>query len=571
MLDGSVLVAQAGGLQAQGLAVRGDDAARIVQATRQLNRQVAGAQLHDLAAHVRQVMRLHAQLLSRQLRRIAAHGPRRVQLQAFARTDLCPAGVEIAGTGTQADVSARHLRPSNIQLACRQAAVAARHGRAMHGNGIAGRNVQLAAGGQGIVQIQAGRQHRASRGIDTRSGARGVHTDIILRADHAAVGDIALRLHLAVAARIHGAAVGHVARDGNTRLAARAGGLDIAAVAQPAVRLQHQVAGRGRQHARVAHAQARFRADQGNLARVHAAQLRHVQRIRRGRARASNAARHAMRRIDLVSSRHHFQFLRPDAAVDLRGARQDGRVVAQRGIQSPSIDADHAALHHIAVQVAAVEDRRARRQHHPAGVNKTAAVDGHAGRVGDDDLGPLARHLDIAAQLARVGRIDFVEDHARAAARQPRIALYPAARLRLHVAAAVVEDGAIGRHVELAVGIARYARRARRLDIDLRHAIGALHHGRTLPARRVRIGHDLPHGRTGHKSHHAQRAEYGQGQRPQLAIDPATAITLKYAAVQAAFPFGCLALRGSVFSDDHQLATAFIEDDAVQVLVHDMS
>ena len=74
--------------------------------------------------------------------------------------------------------------------------------------------------------------------------------------------------------------------------------------------------------------------------------------------------------------------------------------------------------------------------------------------------------------------------------------------------------GAIRRHVELAVGVARHTRRARRLDIDLRHAIGALHHRRTLPARRIRVGHDLSHGRSGDKAHHAQRPEYGQRQRP---------------------------------------------------------
>ncbi|MDN2710575.1 hypothetical protein O0880_14205 [Janthinobacterium sp. SUN118] len=225
-----------------------------------------------------------------------------------------------------------------------------------------------------------------------------------------------------------------------------------------------------------------------------------------------------MRRVDLVRPRHHFQFLRPDAAVDLRGARQDRRIVAQRRIQAPAVDGHYPTLHHVAVQAAAIENRRARRQHDPAGIDEAAAIDAHAGRIGDDDFGTLPRHLDIAAQLAGVGRIDFVEDHARAAARQPWIALHPAARLRLHVAAAVVEDGAIRRHVELAVGVARYACRARRLDIDLRHAVGALHHGRALAARRVRIGHDLPHGRSRDEGHHAQRPEYGQRQRPQAAI-----------------------------------------------------
>ncbi|MNK47969.1 hypothetical protein D3C87_667940 [compost metagenome] len=332
--------------------------------------------------------------------------------------------------------------------------------------------------------------------------------------------------------------------------------------------MQHQVAGRGRQDARVAYAQARFRADQGDLARVHATQLRHVQRVGWCRTYARRCARHAMRRIDLIRSCHHFQFLRPDTAIDLRGARQDGRIVAQRRVEAAPVDADHAALHHVTVQAAAIENWRTRRQHDPAGIDEAAAIDGHAGRVGDDNLCPLARHFHVAAQLARVGRVDFVENHARAAARQPWVALHPAARLRLHVAAAVIQDGAICRHVELAVGIARNARRARRLDIHLRHAIGALHHGRTLAARRVRVGHDLPHGRTGNKGHHAQCAKYRQGQRPQLGIDPA-AITAKHATIQPPFALGRLALRGSIFGHHHQLATAFVEDDAVQVLVHD--
>ncbi|MNK47968.1 hypothetical protein D3C87_667930 [compost metagenome] len=231
MLDLSILVAQAGCLQAQGLAIRGDNAACVVQAAGQLDTQVARTELHELPPHVRQVVRIHAQLLASQLRCIAAHCVRSVQLQALAGTDLRAAGVEVAGTGAQADVRARNLRPSKVQPARRQAAISAGHGRTVGGNGVASRNTQLAAGGQCIVQIQAGRQHRASRGIDARSGARGLHADIVLRADHATVRNIALCLHLAVAARIHGAAVDHVARHGNAGLAARAGRLDVAAVA----------------------------------------------------------------------------------------------------------------------------------------------------------------------------------------------------------------------------------------------------------------------------------------------------------------------------------------------------
>nr|GEU29183.1 hypothetical protein [Tanacetum cinerariifolium] len=541
MLDGAVHVGQAGGVQGQGVAVGGDHAAGVVQRAGQVDGQVGSAQLHDAPVHIGQRLRVDGKRLRRQLAARVVHRLRRIEPQANARIHLGARQLQVAGRGGQRQAGARNLRASQVEATSRHAAVAAgRHG-AMHGHRIARRQVQVAARAQGIVGVQTRRDDRAGGRIDARAGR---DVQVALRADQTGIGDAVLYAHAAIAARVHGAAI-----------------------AQPAVRLQHQVAGGCRQHAGVAHAQPRLGADQRDLAGVHATKLRHVQRVSGRRSCAGLRGSNGVGRIEPVAAGDHVQFPGPQAAADLHGARQDGRVVGQRRVEPAAGNGHHAALHRVTVEAAAIEDGRARGQHHAAGVDETAAVDGHAGRIGDHHLGALAGHFHVAAQLARVGGIDLVEDHARAAAGQPRIALHPAAGLGLHRAAAVVEDGATGLHVELAVRVARDACRAGRLDIDLRDAVAALDDGRTLAARRARIGHYLAHGRTADKQHHAQQAEHGQRHRPHHGGHHAAALSIGRTR-RAARAGGLLALRGGGFAHHHQLATALVEDDAIQVLVH---
>lgn len=67
-----------------------------------------------------------------------------------------------------------------------------------------------------------------------------------------------------------------------------------------------------------------------------------------------------------------------------------------------------AAAHQKAVQAAdGVELRRTGGRRGSRCIDETA----DAG-VGDDDLGPLPRHFDVAVQLARAAAIHFVQDHA---------------------------------------------------------------------------------------------------------------------------------------------------------------
>nr|WP_230338128.1 hypothetical protein [Paralysiella testudinis] len=76
----------------------------------------------------------------------------------------------------------------------------------------------------------------------------------------------------------------------------------------------------------------------------------------------------------------------------------------------------------------------------------------------------------------------MIDDDFGFTAGQPRIALYPAADLGLGVVAAVVEDGALLIHIELAVLVDRDAAGAGGLDVDLRGAVGALQDGGLLVA-----------------------------------------------------------------------------------------
>ena len=76
----------------------------------------------------------------------------------------------------------------------------------------------------------------------------------------------------------------------------------------------------------------------------------------------------------------------------------------------------------------------------------------------------------------------MVDDDFGFATSQPRVALYPAADLGLDVVAAVVEDGALLIHIELAVLVYGNAAGTGGLDVDLRGAVGALQDGGLLVA-----------------------------------------------------------------------------------------
>ena len=137
----------------------------------------------------------------------------------------------------------------------------------------------------------------------------------------------------------------------------------------------------------------------------------------------------------------------------------------------------------VALQAAVcVQLRLAGAQGDAAGVDEACSIYRDARRVGNDEFGPLACDFYIAFQVAGVAAVDFVQDDARFAPRQPRVALNPAAQLALDIAAAVVQDGALPVYIKAAVDVAAHPRCTGGLDVDDRHAVGSRQYrGPVLP------------------------------------------------------------------------------------------
>ena len=261
------------------------------------------------------------------------------------------------------------------------------------------------------------------------------------------VRQVALGRNLQPAAAGNGAAVGY-AGCAQARIARR---LDRADVLQPPVGPQDQAAGARLDRARTAHPQARLGAHQKNVAGIHPAQCRDVE-CKDGLVACSGNGRDLfVVGTDLVGTGDHLEPVGPDGRIDSRRPRQDRRVVGLGQVQSGAVDGDGAPAHDEAVEAAQhVELWRSGGQRGLGGVDEAAAVDLDAARVGDDDLGALAGHFHMAAQVrGRIG-VDLVDDDACRPARQPWIAGRCPAQLGLHVRAAVVEDHALCADVERA-------------------------------------------------------------------------------------------------------------------------
>nr|WP_235185083.1 hypothetical protein [Cupriavidus sp. SK-3] len=222
------------------------------------------------------------------------------------------------------------------------------------------------------------------------------------------------------------------------------------------------------------------------------------------------------------------------------------------------MDLKRAAFDAIALQRAAVDDRRTGGQGQPVGVDEAAAVAGNPGRVGDDQLRPATGDFDIAVKPAGIARIDFVENDLGSPLAQPGITLHPAAQLRLRVPAGVVENRPLPAHVELLVGVARNTGCTWGLDVDQGGAIRRLQHSRTLAARRTGIGHHL-------RKRRAARCDMphddpqGESQWPHC-HDARSAG--RYAPAPAS------AVASGDLGDGLKQAAGTVEDDAVAVLVH---
>ena len=218
--------------------------------------------------------------------------------------------------------------------------------------------------------------------------------------------------------------------------------------------------------------------------------------------------------IDVIAPGNHTQVARIDLCVNPGRAGDDFKAADVIGIQALAVDGHGAAINLVTLQLpACVEYRFAGGQGDVGGVDEAAAAASNAIGVGDDDLGRLARHFGVAAQLAGTAAVDFVEDDVGGAALQVRVAEDDAAQLRrLGTVGGVVEYHAVGADVvvlELVVGQATAIGGG---DVYHRHAIARL---ADRGARRA--DHDafglgqqrLPEQRVGQDQRHAT---FGQAQ-----------------------------------------------------------
>ena len=314
----------------------------------------------------------------------------------------------------------------------------------------------------------------------------------------------------------------------------------------------------------VAHAYAGLGAHQLDLAGVHASQCSHINcHFRLGAAVVCKRSSLGVSCIHLIAPGGDFQVAGPHPGVYLDGACNQVGVVTVTGIQALARDAQGAAFNAVAGDLAILQLSTPGGQRGAVGVNEAAAVTGNTRRVGDHNLGALAGHFDIAAQLARVAGVDFVQNDTRTAIAQVRVTFDPTAQLRLAIAPGVVEDGTSAIDVELVVGVVRNTCCTGRLDVDQRCAVGAFHHHRPLAAWSRWVGNNARSpGRRSTQAYQAQGAHHGKAQAAQGCDALSGTVSWRLRVARR------LALRADIFGHHHEQAARLVENDPVKVLVH---
>ncbi|CCJ84916.1 hypothetical protein BN133_1293 [Cronobacter dublinensis 582] len=335
--------------------------------------------------------------------------------------------------------------------------------------------------------------------------------------------------------------------------AQRIAALQRAAVLQPAVGGESQLACACAELACVAHAHAFFGAHQRDFIGIHAAERRDVHGEGRFILRLRFHLSDRARRADLITPRHHVQLLRMDLRIDGHRLGDQLRVVALGVVKPFAFDIDTPAVNVEAFQLAVLHDRRAGGQRVATSVNKAAAITGNARRVGYHDIRALACHFDKTVELARIAAVDLVEDHPRFLFAKPRVGRHHAAQLGAGIFVAVVEYRAASVNVEPGVGVAGDARCAGFLNIDLRQPVRRRYHCGLLLARRVAVRHDV---RLSGQAHAARRKPERKGEwmKAYLAPDRCRAGTLTRATAAATARY----LR-----HHHQHAAGFVKDQAI--------
>ena len=264
--------------------------------------------------------------------------------------------------------------------------------------------------------------------------------------------------------------------------------------AQVTVHGQHQVALQRGHAAAAVDAGAALARQQVDLLRMHAAEVADID----GKARRRTGAR--LRRglqgvvQHLVGASDDIEVAGPDLAFEHHAARDQVELLEAGGVQAVCTHLQLAGAHIETGEhavAAATKLRLASDEAGATGVEKAATVAADAVGVGHDDVGALSGHFDGPAQRGRVGARYFIEDDARRQRTELQVAADPAALPALYRRGAVVQDQAVGVHIELVVLVVRDAGRTGRGDVDDGHAVLRSVHDGPPPGRSAYAGRDL--------------------------------------------------------------------------------
>ncbi|MNQ03516.1 hypothetical protein D3C85_162190 [compost metagenome] len=372
--------------------------------------------------------------------------------------------------------------------ASRTGSATSRRGHARRGRGAAYSHVArglgahvLAAHQQGASQRQVLPRRDTQRALRLQRPLRGDrHVTLGIHIDGSARANDALDLCIAaggkhhIARRLRRAIDGQVAPSRKPQIARCLHG-GTGRDAHVARRADLQVARQGHQVSAHIDANAGLGADQPDAVGIHAAQRGSIQR-HRGRGSFARPRRDRARRVvHARRARRHVELVGPHARVDLQRPGDQVDLTDAGAVQAVAFNAD-LARRHVQRDVSVGTDLGpSGGQGRPVRVQEAAAVAGDARRVGDDDIGPVARDLQRAHQSRGIRRGDLVQDGGGALIAQHDVARHLPGKLGLTGAAAIVQHYARRPHVELRVAVVGHPTGGRRRNVDDGHAIVDAH------------------------------------------------------------------------------------------------
>ncbi|KXU88274.1 hypothetical protein CI15_12245 [Paraburkholderia monticola] len=192
-------------------------------------------------------------------------------------------------------------------------------------------------------------------------------------------------------------------------------------------------------------------AHQGDPIRIHAAELRDVDRDGGRGTTPRDRCRREARVVDIVRASSNVQRIGVDRRVSLHRSRQEVDFIDIRGVEARSLDRNRAAGYAKTGQVAAAVDQRITGGENTfCGINEAATVDNKATRIGDHDRCRfLSGDFEIPSQAAWIVAVDLVDDNLCSVVRSKiRIAGYLSRELGVRIDGRIIEDRAARRHVK---------------------------------------------------------------------------------------------------------------------------